>query len=331
VHKLRPSIMIAGDTAQGLTGTVRSYNGSKGYGFITGPEGAFNDVMFARKELPEDAKEVRGNFMEGRTVIFDAHLKPDGRAKASSVFIQSDEDWDLPGRITSFGEADGCGFLSSTCFNEEVRFQVSELPDIPPGVDPTGQLVIFRATQDEDGSLKTTKILFQTAKMAEKIMTGASIPGVRSNVSGQLKRGAGMMDFSTMQQPFKQQAFGTAQRPLKQVALVPFNYIAQQATAAIQAAMEQPIKQQKSDPVPVTPTGRHMKGVVKSYNPSKGWGLITSPGIPSGSAGKAGDVFFLKSNLPLNVRDVDISGYKVGYELMRAPNGNLRAQHILMT
>merc|ERR1712032_414802 len=91
---------------------------------------------------------------------------------------------------------------------------------------------------------------------------------------------------------------------------------------------QQALKQQKTEPIATVPTGKHMSGSVKSYNPAKGWGLISSPGIPSGGAGKSGDVFFMKSNLPVESRDQDITGYNVTYELMRTPDGKLRAQSI---
>jgi len=287
--------MISGNLAQGIAGTVRSYNGCKGYGFIDGPPGAFSDVMFSRSELPEDSKEVRGNFMEGRTVLFDAQVKPDGRAKATSIQIQPDYNRDMPGMIKSFNQMHGYGFLSSSCYEDDIRFQASDLPPLPSSIDLTGQLVIFRAMQGEDGIFKTTKLLFQTAKMAERL-TGVSMTGHGGRMGAQLamltgmKRAAGMVGLG-------QPAF----------------------------------ERQKSKPVPVTPTGKYMAGRIKSYNPAKGWGLISSPGVPSGGDGKPGDVFFMKSNLPIEVRDLDIAGYNVEYELMRASEGKLRAQNITIS
>jgi len=82
--------------------------------------------------------------------------------------------------------------------------------------------------------------------------------------------------------------------------------------------------------VPVTTTGEFMDGNVKSYNPTKGWGLITSRGIPKGGNGQVGDVFFMKSNLPSEVRDSLRQGQSVTYELVKTPEGKFRAQSIVL-
>merc|ERR1712039_1077897 len=78
--------------------------------------------------------------------------------------------------------------------------------------------------------------------------------------------------------------------------------------------------------VPTTSTGQVITGTVKSYNVQKGWGLIVSPGIPGGERGVAGDVFFMKSNLPQELRDLSIAGTEVRYELCTTPDGKFRAQ-----
>lgn len=76
-----------------MQGTVKSYNGAKGFGFIntTQVEG---DIFFGRSDLPEDSREVQGKFMTGRQVVFQLEQTPEGKHKASSVqlgYVRSSE------------------------------------------------------------------------------------------------------------------------------------------------------------------------------------------------------------------------------------------------
>jgi len=341
--------MISGPVAQGITGSVRSYNGSKGYGFISGPPGPFNDVMFARNELPIDAKEVRGNFLEGRTVNFDAQLKPDGRAKATSVQIIAEEGKELPGVIKSYSERHGYGFLTSTCLEDDVRFQASDFPPLKPGVELKGGLVLFETMQSSgDGKLKVAKVMFQTKKIAEQFLASSGMPG--NVMPGMGRAGVGVDLTGFVQQAALMGMAGggelaalTGLLGMKRGAdMISVRQPGQPAikqkkpdVAVTSTGKYMPgisgIKQPKSSPVEVTATGKQMSGHIKSYNPTKGWGLISSPGIPSGGAGKAGDVFFMKSNLPVHLRDTELGGQNVSYELMRAPDGKLRADKIMVT
>ncbi|CAE8614954.1 unnamed protein product, partial [Polarella glacialis] len=70
----------------GLSGVVKSWNGSKGFGFIT-CDSLAGDVLFARTEMPQDVKEVRGKFLEGRPCVFDAQQQADGRFKATNLAL----------------------------------------------------------------------------------------------------------------------------------------------------------------------------------------------------------------------------------------------------
>jgi len=165
--------------AIGLQGTVKSWNGSKGYGFINCDQTA-GDVFFSRNELPEEAREVRGNFLEGRTVSFDSHQTDDGRLKASNVQILVVEGQPMAGIIKSYSEQNRYGFISCTSLADDVRFQASDLPMVMPGAHLKGKLVTFDMQQMPDGKLRVTKMQFQTSKIAAEVNAlggGKGAPG----------------------------------------------------------------------------------------------------------------------------------------------------------
>mmetsp|Transcript_24004 Transcript_24004/g.65454 ORF Transcript_24004/g.65454 Transcript_24004/m.65454 type:complete len:398 (-) Transcript_24004:40-1233(-) len=175
----------------GIQGMVKSWNGAKGYGFINCDQ-IPGDVFFSRNELPEEAREVRGTFLEGRMVSFDAHQGVDGRSKASSVQILAAEGKPLPGMIKSYSEQNRYGFLNSSSLADDVRFQSSDLPPMAPGANLKGKLVIFELNQLADGKLRVAKMQFQTSKIAAAVNAyGGSYGGSWGASCGGYGGGAG--------------------------------------------------------------------------------------------------------------------------------------------
>lgn len=279
----------------GLVGTVRSYNGSKGFGFITG-QGQFSDVMFSRHELPDDAREVRGNFLEGRSVIFNAIIKPDGRAKATSVSMQAEEGKSLPGQIKVYSDNHRNGLLTSHALPDvDIRFRIEDFnkTSLNPALKLANDLVIFQYKYLPDGKCVVTTIQFQTSQIASKYGQVVAAHTGGGAVAG-VKRPVTMVHQPVVVHPSS-------------------------------------LKVQRSSEVPVQATGQYMAGTIKSYNPTKGWGLISTPGIPAGTAGQAGDVFFMKSNLPQQeVRDTELTGRSVNFELVKTPDGKCRAHNVVL-
>jgi len=151
-----------------LVGTVKSWNGSKGFGFIMS-EQISGDVFFSRNELPPEAREVRGTFLEGRAVAFEAHEGADGRYKATSVQIFPAEGQPLAGMIKSYSEQNRYGFITSSSLPDDVRFQSTDLPPMVSGANLKGKLVTFEMQQLPDGKLRVTKMQFQTSKIAAEV------------------------------------------------------------------------------------------------------------------------------------------------------------------
>mmetsp|Transcript_26450 Transcript_26450/g.42398 ORF Transcript_26450/g.42398 Transcript_26450/m.42398 type:complete len:101 (+) Transcript_26450:1-303(+) len=73
-----------------------------------------------------------------------------------------------------------------------------------------------------------------------------------------------------------------------------------------------------------TSTGRSAAGMIKTYNSQKGFGFISSPGIP-------GDVFFMRTSLPAGAQDLqgtDLQGKSVNFEVAQTTEGKMRAENI---
>mmetsp|Transcript_81609 Transcript_81609/g.147410 ORF Transcript_81609/g.147410 Transcript_81609/m.147410 type:complete len:107 (+) Transcript_81609:1-321(+) len=82
-------------------------------------------------------------------------------------------------------------------------------------------------------------------------------------------------------------------------------------------------KQQKAAPEE-SPTGRFVAGMIKSYNGLKGFGFISSAGIP-------GDVFFMKSAMPEDAQSLqgkDVQGKTVNFEIVKTSDGKVRGQNV---
>jgi len=315
--------------------------------------------MFSRNELPADAREIRGNVLEGRSVTFDAEVQPDGRTKATRVAIDYVEGAKCPGVIKSFSHRTGWGFATSSCLSGDVRFMLSDFQPaqvFPPTANLQGALVLLEIASQPDGKMKATQIQFQTAKIAQEltgVQNGAPAGAVALQPSPAIfqpnvvPNAGGGVDWSQIaallaahniqlpanvvlpqginQQAFLQQAQPQPQRsaPQQGVKRSAGGLVIPPPTVPNLGLAQPPAKKSA---VPVTSTGQYMSGTIKSYNPSKGWGLIVTPGMED-----KGDVFFMKSNLPQEVRDTEgLAGSSVTYELMTAPNGKYRAQNVTM-
>merc|ERR1719329_656784 len=136
-------------------GVVKSWNVSKGYGFITA-DGMVGDVMFARAELPEDHREVRGKFLEGKPVTFQSSAGPDGRQKATGVQIIAVEGQQIAGVVKSHSERHGYGFISSSSLTEDVHFKSADINGMGIGMELPGELVVFDMEALPNGKLRAS-------------------------------------------------------------------------------------------------------------------------------------------------------------------------------
>eukprot|EP00933_Yihiella_yeosuensis_P005424 TRINITY_DN109933_c0_g1_i1.p1 TRINITY_DN109933_c0_g1~~TRINITY_DN109933_c0_g1_i1.p1 ORF type:complete len:375 (+),score=108.28 TRINITY_DN109933_c0_g1_i1:75-1199(+) len=175
----------------GLSSTVKSWNGQKGFGFIEGAALGAGDIFFGRAELPPDIKEVQGKFLVGRPVVFDSERCPDGKTKATAVAVPYVEGQPLAGSIKSFSAQNQYGFITSSSLTEDVRFNKTDLPDHFPGADLKGALVTFEVTPRPDGKLLGTNVRFQSKKISDRL-GGGGLAGQMVNPMMMGMMGGGM-------------------------------------------------------------------------------------------------------------------------------------------
>jgi len=289
-------------------GTVKSWNGAKGFGFISSDQ-IHGDVMFLRTDLPPDAKEVRDKFLNGKSVTFNAISGPDGRARASNVQISVAEGEFMAGEIKSFSERHGYGFISSSSCSGDVRFGVSDIDALKPGAMIKGELVIFKAESMPDGKVKASKVMFQSNKIASRLKADPGMQGGGMQViamQGGGMQGGGMLGGGAQ--------FGGA--------MVSFGQGMKRGPMAMGGGFG---KKQNTGDVPTMSTGSTMKGTIKSFNTAKGFGFISASGV-------AGDVFFMKSLLPpQSQEDRNLSGQAVSFELAQTMDGKNRADSVTLS
>jgi cold shock CspA family protein len=171
-----------------MTGVVKSWNGGKGYGFISCPS-VQGDIMFLRTSLPEDTREVRGNFLEGRTVTFEAQQEADGRLKASSVLVAYVEGMPVAGQIKSYSDKNGYGFVGSTTLGQDVHFGAKDLA-FPASRDVLkDQLVTFEVIASPEGKLRVSNMRFQSSKIANNLKNqmGVGMMGGMESMMGAMQ------------------------------------------------------------------------------------------------------------------------------------------------
>eukprot|EP00440_Ansanella_granifera_P071095 gb/GFBE01077159.1/.p1 GENE.gb/GFBE01077159.1/~~gb/GFBE01077159.1/.p1 ORF type:complete len:437 (+),score=101.50 gb/GFBE01077159.1/:1-1311(+) len=253
-----------------LTGVVKTYNGVKGYGFITGSSLPQGDVMFGRDALPLDAKEVQGHFLEGREVIFDAKETADGRWRAISVHIPFVEGQRVAGKIKSFSERNGYGFIGSSSLENDVHFKASVLPPLMPGTPLKDEFVQFEVQMMPDGKLTATKVTFQSKKIAMEKMMGGAMMGMMGGMDMMNMMGAMMQP---MMQPTKPAAASVPPRKPAPVAAA--------SARPPPRAQAMPMAPARPAPSSAPTVGRdEATGTVKSYSEKNGYGFINIPGMP---------------------------------------------------
>lgn len=228
------------------TGVVKSYNGLKGFGFLA-CEGIEGDIFFGRQDLPEDCREVDGNFLGGRQLSF-LPLQAEKGSKASSVHFVVEDGLPYPGVVKTFNEVKGYGFISSSCYESDVRFDRKEFPNLPPGFLPNGKLVTFHVEALPDGKLRGKRVQFQSNE-AVKGFFGGFVGGF----GGMPQQGKGMQIYQPVQPVYQ---------PVQPV--------------------YQPVHQPKQ-----FGGGGSSTGTVKSFSEKNGYGFITVPGQPDIKFGQA--------------------------------------------
>lgn len=314
------------------TGTVKSWNGGNGYGFIECP-GAGGDIMFLRTSLPPDCKEVRGKFLDGKQVQFEVKTGNNGKSQAENIQIHVNEGDFLAGRIKTFSDKNGYGFIESSMMpGQDVRFGMADFKDMMPGVNLRDQLVIFQVMSTPDGKQRVSKIMFQSSKIAQNVkahgLVGATMGGM-GGMGGQSM--AGVCPYFAKGQCTKgnECRWSHGNQMPGRPALQNFDMGGQMGGMKRGAGAMggggnmgkgNGFKKLKTSADPIS-TGQHASGIIKSYNAAKAFGFITADGL-------ATDVFFMRTDLPVEAQSEECIGCGVNFEVMNTPDGKLRANNI---
>lgn len=298
-----------------VSGTVKSYNGEKGYGFIVASS-VTGDLMFMRSDLPADLKEVRGKFLDQREVTFDVSMV-DGKNKATNLEVLAKDGEMFAGKIKSYSEKNNYGFIESSMSpGEDIKFNTSDLDGLlHPGVTLTDELVIFMPVRKADGKMSVSKMMFQSSKIASRLKVGGASPVKGGSVARQAPLA-----------PLALPGGLTVDSLSKLVTLLgghlPASVTGKRVAGAAELSHQSSAKKPKQQIMTTHATGQYVSGTVKSFNASKKFGFITCDDVP-------GDVFFMASDLPDGIGQIS-PGTSVSFDLMRTSDGKLRGNNLAL-
>lgn len=329
---------------QVVDGVVKSWNGSRGFGFIAS-QGMVGDVMFLRNVLPVDCKEVRGTFLEGKTVRFEVQPGNAGKVQAANIQIMPGDNTgeQLAGKVRTWSDSDSCGYIETSMLpGVDVFFTRDEVDNLLPGADLTDQLVIFQASPDAEGNFVASQVMFQSVKIAKDFkalgMGGGNKRG-HSDMGGNdfgnqfaVANGNSHSSHSNARRGNDNAGGGTISQEMAAQMITMFATVMQAMNNNSngnnsnnnndqQGYAPKRQKTHSERNTDATSTGQHASGLVKSYNPSKGFGFIDAPTLTS-------DVMFMKHDLPLEAQNEDIKGCAVNFEVMQKTDGKLCARNI---
>merc|ERR1719291_493335 len=117
-------------TGQRSNGTIKSFNGLKGFGFISAV-GFAADLFFLLTDLPADARNMHGNELQSKDVSFEIATTPDGKVRAQDIIISGYSGiagQRTNGMIKSFNGLKGFGFIKAVGVPGDIFFLMTDLP-----------------------------------------------------------------------------------------------------------------------------------------------------------------------------------------------------------
>ncbi|CAE8621933.1 unnamed protein product [Polarella glacialis] len=319
------------------SGVVKSWNGSKGYGFISSQQ-ITGDVMFLRSSLPTDAKEVRGKFLEEKTVNFDLTTGPDGRAQGANIQITAVGGDFVAGEVKSYSERHGYGFIISSSLRGEVRFNRTDLDALTPGVDLKGELVICKVNQMPDGKLRAEKIMFQSAKIANRLKAGSmgfgkgfgkgygmdngkgyGKGGFGKGGDGSYDEGQGAQGMVISYNSDKGYGFLKCGKSPADVYFKSQEAYQPGMLVGFTLKINKDGKPSATNLQPGMSSGQTYTGTVKAFLENKGYGFIAVPGQPS-------DVYFVKDLVPSAMQSSSLVGKSVRFTVQVMADGKPRIE-----
>ncbi|CAE8637134.1 unnamed protein product [Polarella glacialis] len=315
-----------------IAGKIKTYNPMKRYGFITSSS-LTEDVRFQTTDLPQGTDP--NAMLREELVSFEVQAMPDGKLRVSSLKFQNKKIamrhggmgmMGMPGMPGMMGRMDmggmggmgGKGGMGKGGGNMAVDMQAAQAAQAQ-GLQ-TGTVKSY-GEKNGYGFLNVVGYPMDIKFGCNELAGGMVSPGetvsfspvqtpdgriAASNVSSLSSRGnkrpasamGGMMGMPGM--------MGMGMPGMMGMGMMGMGGMMKKGPATTE-----------------TSTGRSAAGMIKTYNSQKGFGFISSPGIP-------GDVFFMKTSLPAEVQmhGKDLQGKSVNFEVSQTSDGKMRAQNI---
>ncbi|CAK8988032.1 Cold shock protein CspB (Major cold shock protein) [Durusdinium trenchii] len=142
-----------------LTGTIKSYNPHKGWGFI---ECNGQDTFVNKKDLKGHCPS------KGHQVKFEISQTEKGAQATNVEVLVSDEEKAYFGEIKSFNPSKGYGFISCEAFPDKDIFVLKS--ELPGGFGPQGGLCKFKVSHEDKGpSAKEVTLLGSAGNQVQQM------------------------------------------------------------------------------------------------------------------------------------------------------------------
>eukprot|EP00927_Polykrikos_kofoidii_P047186 TRINITY_DN4129_c0_g3_i1.p1 TRINITY_DN4129_c0_g3~~TRINITY_DN4129_c0_g3_i1.p1 ORF type:complete len:671 (+),score=131.67 TRINITY_DN4129_c0_g3_i1:104-2014(+) len=330
-----------------LRGTIKSHSTRNGYGFITAP-GIDGEVRFTTADIPQ--VEPWRN-LTGQAVDFEPKVMPDGKYRvlwmelatpptpktvpASSVLASRVPAPAAP-QSTAHVAQRLAALITRPAFSGKPSSPILPVAQTPQTIKPVSWVA-----KDTRGAVAQTATT-ATWDGSAAASTGTPLAGIVKSYSD--RHGYGFINIAGDPTDIK---FGKydmiGSRPVGRGDAVHFfatvgrddRVKAEQVCLLEEASTIANSRKRAADvlPPPAPPakilkpqdvkagetyTGERMTGVVKCDHNLRGFGFITDTGEPN-------DVFFLKYTVPDELRDTDLTGRTVNFEVVMTAEGKMRA------
>eukprot|EP00434_Breviolum_minutum_P029979 symbB.v1.2.026510.t1/scaffold2652.1/size73958/2 len=142
-----------------LTGTIKSYNPHKGWGFI---ECNGQDTFVNKKDLKGHCPS------KGNQVKFQISQTEKGAQATNVEVLVPEEEQSFFGEIKSFNPTKGYGFISCEAFPDKDIFVLKS--ELPGGFGPQGGLCKFKVSQEDKGpSAKEVMLLGSAGNQVQQM------------------------------------------------------------------------------------------------------------------------------------------------------------------
>ncbi|CAE8620964.1 unnamed protein product [Polarella glacialis] len=300
------------DEAPSLVGRVKSFDPSKGFGFLS--VGQFPQDVYFKSAEP---------IMVGQEVSFNLHWTQDGKPQARNIGSAMAFGEVCVGFVKRYSAQTGYGFLAIEGGRQDIYFKRTDLPmEYQASMSLDGAQVQFHVKTAADGKPQAEDIMILAAAMPTQ---GMPTQGMKRSASGPplLHRGPAANYAAAVPGPDAKRARPNFLPAAFTPGAVAASHAAQQMAQARTAYGGGMPAAYGGGGYQAQPSGGRHAGMVKTFNAQKGFGFIVSPTVP-------GDVYFQRVGLPPAYQNVDLMGAQVSFMLKYAEDGKPQGNMVLV-